>query len=494
MTGDMLKAFVATGLGSVLNMALGAATTKMVALFGGPSGLAVYAQLRQAAQLSVLLATLNGQNSIVRRANSGSGGPSRDFLHTVAVLFAVGIAAASLAVILMAPLIARALFSSTSEGLVVAIRFTSLAVAIGGCASFVLGVITSMSRVVVLAAITAGGSIATVLVAFPLLSSNLGFERYVFLPVAGFAAISVLGGWWVLVSHREVLLAVTRGRFSRSLAYEHISYSGAVMITGLAGSGAVVVLRSLYIHRGGLPLGGIFDSAWTVSMLYVTPLLSSFGTHYFPELSRNRFDPEYVRHRVSAVFLFSSVAGTLLVSFMVMLNPFIIHVLYSGSFSASRNILRWMLIGDYLKITSFVFGILLHVFAERRQLVISDLLFQGVLIGGTWLGIEHMSGAVGVAFAVVNVFYVAYIWRHAVRRYGVVIPSRSARIWLMGLFIILGLSAWRWSHSAPDLLFPVLVWAAISGLFLLFATRRDERLAVLRYLRSRIRLHPAGRP
>lgn len=478
----MIKALLTSGLSSLIGMALGAAVTKVIAVLGGPSGLGVFAQLRQISQWLVVFATLNGQNSIIRNSISAGDALRSQFVYTVGVLFLVGSLLVSAAVVLLAPLIAASVFSSADPDLVLAVRCIAFVVILGAAASFVTGLINSMSEVIVLAAVQAAGSLAGLIAVYPVLSIKAGYAEYALLPASGFAAVVLIGGGWLFKRKERELSAIAKANFCKKSLNEHITYSVAVLITGLAGSGAVLVLRSIYIRHGGLSLGGIFDSAWTISMLYVTLLLSSYGTYYFPTLSQNRTDPEKVKECVTHVFCISTMVGTFLVSFVVMLKPAIVSILYSHQFLSSIGILKWMLIGDYLKITSFVFGMLLHVYADRRQLIISDLLFQAFLIGIVWCVIEYTIEAVGIAFVCVNALYLAYIWRYAIVKHGVQIPSRAVRAWVISFIVILAASAWRWEDATPAVFLPLLLWSVIMIAYFACITSSEERRAILRQI------------
>jgi O-antigen/teichoic acid export membrane protein len=67
-----------------------------------------------------------------------------------------------------------------------------------------------------------------------------------------------------------------------------------------------------------------------------------------------------------------------------LLKPEVIAILYSGKFSGAAGFLRWTLIGDYLKVTSWVLAIPMIAAADMRAFVATDVLAQVVFLGSSW--------------------------------------------------------------------------------------------------------------
>lgn len=483
---SVLKAMLTTGSASVACMLLGAITTKVIAVLAGPSGIAVFAQLRQAAQWLITLATLNGQTSLIRGAASKEGEEKLRFISTVAMIYLF----ASLIVVLAAYAggsnIARFLFDSSDERFIRAVSMLPVIIAVGSVSSFVYGVINSYREIKTLALIQISGSVATVAIVYPLLHFWNHPAAYIIIVSIGFLVSSVVGIWWIVRRRWFAAIAWSRLAKANSLyTREHISYSIATLAAGLVGAGAVLYIRSLYIQTGGLDAGGVFDAAWTISMMYVMLLLSSFNTYYFPTLSGTK-SPENIQELVTRVFRIATLVGTLLVSFVVIAKPLLVSLLYSGGFHHSTEILRWMLIGDYFKITTWVLGMLLLAFAERLRFITCELVYHSLMVGSIYLLISSTWEIAGIVFMIYNALYLAYIWRHAYRKYGVRIDKPLVYHWLLGLLVVLASSAFAWNEVSMNVLNSVLLWCVTSFLFLLLATSVAERRSAIVWMRNRI--------
>jgi O-antigen/teichoic acid export membrane protein len=464
-------------------MAFGALTTKLVAVFAGPAGIGTYSQLRQIAQWLVVLATLNGQNSLVRGISGRATNEQRRFVMVVAVAYIVGAAVAACAILILAPNISQLLFASNEENLITAIRAVAIPVIFGVAASFVIALINGYRDLALLGVTQIVGSILTVLAAYPMVLWGKPVA-YVLLVASGFVAVSAYGGWGIV--RRGWLndrIPTESNILGDNSLRDHVSYSAASLVAGLIGAGAVLAIRTIYIRQGGLQGAGLFDAAWTLSMTYVTLLLSSFGTYYFPTLSGKRTRQE-IQKCVSQIFHISTVLGTLLVSLIIVTKPLLVSFLYSQEFVTSTRILRWMLVGDYLKINTFVFGMLLLAFAERRRFLISEILWHGFMVLSVITLIVHTHEIVGIAFVIGNACYVVYLWRHAFQEYGVVINAHLVRAWILGLLVVVALSVVTWNNSSRGVILPLGLWLITSISYVMTVTSSRERRVLRAWVRN----------
>lgn len=483
----ILRAVAISGAGSLVTMMLGAITTKIIAVLLGPAGIGLYAQLRQIIQWFVTLATMNGQGSLVRGIACRGGQECKRFIGVVGATFTIGAVLSSVIIILASPLIAKGLFAHGDENLIVAIKLIPVAVFSGVAAAFVIGVINGYREIKSLTLIQVAGSLAGAVLAYPIARSGHP-AAYVVIVSVGYMTVSILGGWLVLRLLQKQARLQKDASFVSNLLREHIGYSSTLLVTGLVGAGSVVLIRTMYIHSGGMAAGGYFDAAWTLSMTYVMLLLSSFGTYYFPTLSSKK-TPTEINECVNQVMHVAIVLGTILVSFVVAVKPLLIGILYSEQFEASADLLRWMLVGDYLKVSGWVFGMLLLAFSERKNFFASELLWQGAMVLSVATLIGRTIEIAGMAFLAVNALYLIYVWWHAFRKYEVRIVRRTIALWVIGLVMVLGMSALAWGKDSFPISHLIGAWLFSVALYLIVASNRHERRVAWAWVRARLARH-----
>lgn len=487
-----IRAAAVTSVASLASMLLGAVTAKIIAVLAGPAGIAVFAQLRQAGQFVTLFATLNGQNSLVRGIAAREGKSRHDYAFTIGAVFLLGVALVGCAFLLLAPQAGEWLFPTGDPALRATVYLVAPLALLGTLASYYQGVLNGLRLIHALAIVQVGAAVGAALVAYPCI--EMGHPAgYVAIVATGFAAS-------VLLSARALARQGWRGGgllppgaiatgWDRIALREHLPFAAVTLVTGVSGAAMVIAIRTLYIHEGGLELGGIFDAAWTISMMYVMLLLSSFGAHYLPTLSGAK-TPEEIRLAVTSVFRVATLFGTPLVCTAIVFKPWLVRLLYSQDFSPAVELLRWTMLGDYLKISGWVFGMLFIARAERRLFALSELAWQTTVLGAVAVFLRYNHGVAGMAYLFANAVYLLFVWWHAHRAHGVRIDAQSLRIWLAGLALVLLLSFMAWQDQVSPSLDGVAVYAVLLPAFFFYSTTGEQRAWLLVSLRKACRPAP----
>ncbi|MEW5771870.1 MAG: oligosaccharide flippase family protein [Pseudomonadota bacterium] len=483
---SFIRSAAVTSAASLVSMLLGAVTAKIIAVMAGPSGIAVFSQLRQAGQFVTLFATLNGQNSLVRGIAAREGKSRHDYAFTIGAVFLLGVALVGCAFLLLAPQAGELLFPDGAPALRQTVYLVAPLALLGALASYYQGVLNGLRLIQALALSQVGAAVAAALVAYPCIEANHP-AGYVVIVATGFATSVLLSaralrreGWRV----GGLLPPGALGTgWDNSAMREHLPFAAVTLVTGLSGAAMVIAIRTLYIHEGGLELGGIFDAVWTISMMYVMLLLSSFGAHYLPTLSGAK-TPEDIQHSVSSVFRVAALFGTPLVCTAIVFKPWLVRLLYSQDFASAVELLRWTMLGDYLKISGWVFGMLLIARAERRLFALSELAWQITVLGAVALFLHHSHETAGMAYLAANAAYLLFAWQHARHDHGVRIDAQSFQIWLAGLAMVSLLSLLAWQDRTAPSPGALAVYAVLLPAFFFLATTREQRAWLVASLRK----------
>ena len=189
-----------------------------------------------------------------------------------------------------------------------------------------------------------------------------------------------------------------------------------MMATGLLGSVVMLGLRARIIHAEGLNGAGWFDAAWAISMRHVTLVLSSLQTYYLPLLAGAR-DREERSGQIARVLMVSTLVMAPLVIALQLANPRVLTLLYADSFRPAKGLLRWTLVGDYLKVTSWVLAMPMLAVADMKMFLATDLTAQAVFVGSSLVLSAMLKPSEGTAIAFVICYAVnlaicyGYSWR-----------------------------------------------------------------------------------
>ena len=182
------------------------------------------------------------------------------------------------------------------------------------------------------------------------------------------------------------------------------------------GAGLATSLIQLWIRIDvGRVLGtaslGQYQAAWTISMQYVSFVLTAMASDYYPRLTGVIRDHKAARRLVNEQTEIAMLLSTPIFIAMMAMAPWVMHLLYSASFAPAIEILRWQVLGDVVKVASWPLGFIIlaagdgkaFFWTETSAWVVTAGLI-GILMPVTGLRIT------GVAYMVMYVFYLALVY------------------------------------------------------------------------------------
>jgi O-antigen/teichoic acid export membrane protein len=209
----------------------------------------------------------------------------------------------------------------------------------------------------------------------------------------------------------------------------------------------------------------------------VTLILSSVQAYYLPTLASATSAGERARQIRGMLLLATLVAVPAIVA-LAALKPLAVQVLYSPQFVSSPGFLRWTLLGDYLKISSWVLATPMLATRDVGAFLGCDLAALAVFFGSAMLLSRMVQPAEGAAigFLISYAVYFALSYGYARVRHGFRFGAAGRSLWLTGLAMIVGASLNAWSDTTPHLaraaIWIVLALAFSAG-FALYLRRRE---------------------
>jgi PST family polysaccharide transporter len=164
---------------------------------------------------------------------------------------------------------------------------------------------------------------------------------------------------------------------------------------------------------------GQYQAAWIISMQYITFILAAMGTDYYPRLTGVIHDPvaagELVNEQTEVAVLLSAPVFIA----MMAVAPWVIHMLYAASFTPAIEILRWQVLGDVLKVTSWPLGFLILAAGDGKAFFLIETA-SFLLLSGLVTGLVPMMGLpiTGIAYLAMYAFYLPVVYWLARRRIG----------------------------------------------------------------------------
>lgn len=192
--------------------------------------------------------------------------------------------------------------------------------------------------------------------------------------------------------------------------------------------------RAIILRELGLDAVGYFQAAWAISMTYIGFVLGAMGTDYYPRLTAAITDRALAKRMVNEQSEMALLLAGPVMLAMITFAPLVIHILYAPSFAPATDVLRWQVLGDVLKASSWPMGFILLALGRGGIYVGTEVTWGVVYLGTMILGIEKW----GLLIAGVG-FWIAYLLYYlllAVVTFSLIGFKQSRRNWLSTLMLL----------------------------------------------------------
>jgi len=474
---SLFIAVLKTGSGAVVNLLLGVVSIKIMAVMLGPSGTGLFSLIRQAITTLSSLG-FGGQTALVQGAANKQGKRRDSYLRTTFWLFAGGGLLSAMLIELFAPRLCTLVFGSADARTIQLIRLFALPVILLHAHIYLKSVINGCRAIGRLALVEILGPLITLLATYPVcVFVGEGYAlAFVWMLSAAYAVMIIASGL-ILYKNGWIpsLFMGAEGLVQSADFHYFISIAGITFLTGMISSGTLLAVRTMVARDGGLHQAGLFDLAWSLSGSYVMLLLSSFGTYYTPTLSQ-AVDSTERAALVRRVIRLSTMLMIPMIVTMIVIKPLLVKALYSNEYIASLELVRWMLIGDYLKITSWVLATAVVVNLDMKIYFWTETFWYVGFLALSALAIFYFRDlqGIGVAFIGLYAALVYYYLQYVRRVYKMKLSSDLLIPWLIGLATVLIASIQNWYSTAADW-FSSLLWIAGSTTLTLMFLKQSER-------------------
>lgn len=187
------------------------------------------------------------------------------------------------------------------------------------------------------------------------------------------------------------------GLMDKSVVKNLSKYTAMALI-----SAAMVPLSHILIrnHLGetlGWTAAGYWEAMWRLSGAYLMLATSTLSVYYLPRLSELKTRAEIKNEIMDGYRVILPVAAVC--SLLVyLLRETIVKVLFTEDFLPMDVLFFWQLVGDILKIASWIFAFVMLGKSMMVLFISTEIIFSGVFLGLTVL-LVHQMGLEGVSVA-----------------------------------------------------------------------------------------------
>ena len=409
---NLARTSVYAAAATAARLAAAFVVAKLVAWFAGPAGMG---RLGQFMSLMSLLAVLAGGgigSGIVKYVAEYRDDPARLSRLLAAALGYAACAAllvAALALALSRPLAVWLLGDGDYASLIRILAVAQFGIAL---VNYLLAVINGFMDVRRLAFVQVTGSIISV-------AAALWLARW--LHLYGALLALVLGqvlwlavGWPAFRRSPYFRAGMLRMRFDREMTARLAGFSLMTITSALAAPLVNIAVRQHLVERFGWVDTGYWQAVTRVSDAYLLFLTAAINVYYLPKLAATH-GRAAILHELRAGYRFLMPAVIVLAAGIYLARDTITRLLFSADFAQAEALYAPQLLGDVLKIASFVLSYLMLAKAMTRLFVLSECAFALLYLVLVYVGTAHF-GLVGAMYAFAANYLLYLLFNLAVAR------------------------------------------------------------------------------
>ncbi|MGB2503271.1 MAG: hypothetical protein ACPH94_07335 [Flavobacteriaceae bacterium] len=187
-----------------------------------------------------------------------------------------------------------------------------------------------------------------------------------------------------------------------------LSFTVMSAVAAIVFPAVLITIRSLLVEHSGIELASYWEGYSRLSLFMSSLAISSISLYYLPKLVEASSGQEMLK------VVFWGVKFLFVVAFPAMLLIFwfgndIIPLLYASSFLETIFLLKWELLGTFLKLLSFTVSFIMIAKKLTTVFVLSELISGFLFLGLSTLFID-LYGVVGASIAFAGTYFLYLLW------------------------------------------------------------------------------------
>ncbi|MDM1342063.1 O-antigen translocase [Acinetobacter pseudolwoffii] len=187
------------------------------------------------------------------------------------------------------------------------------------------------------------------------------------------------------------------GKIDLEITKKLSSFIWMALVSAICVPLSQILIRAYLSQEFGLAYAGYWEAMIRLSTVYLMLVTTTLGVYYLPRLSELQMIDEIKKEvYLGYKFLFPlAVAGGIII---FVLRDWIIKVLFSPSFAPMQSLFFWQMMGDALKIGSWILAYLMLSKAMTKLYISTEIIFTLSLIALTYV-CTQLFGFEGVSMA-----------------------------------------------------------------------------------------------
>lgn len=391
----LIKTSVLNGIAVVIKMLAMLGINKVLALYVGPAGYAAIGQFQNAIQMVTMMASGAINNGVTKYTAEYEDDilRQRALWRTAGTIVLVGSVAMAVLIAWFREELGARFLGIARQGDIFLWFAVNLLAFTGN--AFLLAILNGRLEIrrYVLANIF-GSLFAFVVVA--LMTIKMGLYGAL-VSLAIYQSLPFFVTLLVVLRVPRVHLAYLYGKVDREIALNLMKYAGMAVTAALCAPLSQMVIRSQITAQAGAIEAGYWEALTRMSAAYLLFVTTTLSVYYLPKLSSLKDAPS-LRHEIVQGYKTILPLTVLFGVGIFLCRDIIIALLFSADFYAVRELVAIQVLGDSLKIGSWILSYLMLSKAMTGAFIFTELGFAITLVASS-VALIGRFGATGAIIA-----------------------------------------------------------------------------------------------
>ncbi|HSA06378.1 MAG TPA: O-antigen translocase [Candidatus Gastranaerophilales bacterium] len=409
---NLIKTSFFSGLATLIKIAGGFLTNKLIAVYAGPSGMAIIGQFQNVLGVFCDLSSGGILSGTIKYIAENSDNPSEQKKY-LSVSFFISIAFA-----LLLSLILLFLHKSFSIYFLKDIKYNNIflvlafAIVLISLNNFFISVLNGFKEMKKLITLQMVSNIASILFLL-ILVSQLGLYGALLALTTSHILVFLVSLYFV-TSSKWFNIQNFISRFDFDAMKNLFKFSFIAIIVIITVPLTQIIIRDYMISTVSIESAGMWQGVLKISDVYLILLTSSIGIYFYPKVSEIK-DKKELRKELINAFLFIIPMVSLMAIFIYFCRDFIIYTLFTQEFLPMKSLFGFQLVGDVFKVCCWLLMTILIAKSMFKKYLTAHFVYTFFYISTSILFINNygiIGSTLSYAFSyIILLILLIYIFR-----------------------------------------------------------------------------------
>lgn len=204
-------------------------------------------------------------------------------------------------------------------------------------------------------------------------------------------------------SFKEIFIC----KFDKIIASKLFKFSIMTLVTAILAPSSLFIIRNYLSTNLTLNDAGIWQGLISISNMYLLVVTTALTSYYLPKLSStsNNID---LKIEFFAAFKFFIPLVSLIAFIVFIFKDLLIFILFSTDFAPMSPLFKWQLIGDVVKISSWLCSFIILAKAKVKIYVVTEF-FLYTFYTLTSVIMINIFGLIGTVYAFTLVYFIYFL-------------------------------------------------------------------------------------